>query len=113
MEPVSCAGCQALQRRLRDLQAENERLHRRLRDAVRTRTRPLTPAEEQLRARVKELAHERAEHDCRIQSLKLDAAALRADKTVLEREVKVLAQMFAVQAVGGKQVVWKQYSREW
>ena len=24
MQPVSCAGCQALQRRLRDLQAENE-----------------------------------------------------------------------------------------
>jgi transposase len=28
MEPVLCAGCQALQRRLRDLQAENERLRR-------------------------------------------------------------------------------------
>ena len=26
MQPASCAGCQALQRRLRDLQAENERL---------------------------------------------------------------------------------------
>ena len=25
MQPVSCAGCQALQRRLRDLQAENDR----------------------------------------------------------------------------------------
>ena len=28
MQPVSCAGCEALQRRLRDLQAENERVRR-------------------------------------------------------------------------------------
>lgn len=35
MEPVSCAGCQALQRRLRDLQAENERLRRQLDEATR------------------------------------------------------------------------------
>jgi hypothetical protein len=30
MQPVSCVGCQALQRRLHDLQAENERLRRQL-----------------------------------------------------------------------------------
>jgi hypothetical protein len=35
MEPVSCAGCQALQRRLRDLQAENQRLRRLLDEATR------------------------------------------------------------------------------
>ena len=32
MQPVSCAGCRALQRRLDDLQAENERLRRELTD---------------------------------------------------------------------------------
>ena len=35
MEPVRCANCQALQRRLRDLQAENERLRRLLDEATR------------------------------------------------------------------------------
>jgi transposase len=35
MQPVSCTGCQALQRRLRDLQAENERLRRQLDEATR------------------------------------------------------------------------------
>jgi transposase len=34
MQPVSCAGCQALQRRLDDLQAENERLRRQLGEAA-------------------------------------------------------------------------------
>src|SRR5262249_3300560 len=35
MQPVACAGCQALQRRLPDLQAENERLCRQLDEATR------------------------------------------------------------------------------
>jgi hypothetical protein len=35
MQPVSCADCQALQRRLRDLQTENERLRRQLDEATR------------------------------------------------------------------------------
>jgi hypothetical protein len=35
MQPVPCAGCQALQRRLRDLQGENERLRRQLDEAIR------------------------------------------------------------------------------
>jgi hypothetical protein len=35
MQPVPCAGCQALQRRLRDLQAQNERLRRQLDEATR------------------------------------------------------------------------------
>ena len=35
MQSVSCTGCQALQRRLRDLQAENERLRRQLDAATR------------------------------------------------------------------------------
>ncbi len=39
MQPVPCAGCQALQRRLRDLQAENERLRRQLGEATRARKR--------------------------------------------------------------------------
>jgi transposase len=34
MQPVSCAGCKAFQRRLDDLQAENERLRRQLDEAT-------------------------------------------------------------------------------
>jgi transposase len=43
MQPVSCAGCQALQRRLRDLQAENERLRRQLDEATRAGKRQAAP----------------------------------------------------------------------
>jgi transposase len=43
MQSVSCAGCQALQRRLRDLQAENERLHRQLDEAPRAGKRQAAP----------------------------------------------------------------------
>jgi transposase len=43
MRPVSCAGCQALQRRLHDLHAENERLRRQLDEATRTRKRQAAP----------------------------------------------------------------------
>jgi transposase len=43
MQPVLCAGCQALQRRLRDLQAENERLRRELDEATRARKRQAAP----------------------------------------------------------------------
>ena len=43
MEPVSCAGCQALQRRLSDLQAENERLRRQLAEATRAGKRQAAP----------------------------------------------------------------------
>ena len=43
MPPVSCAGCQALQRRLRDLQAENDRLRRQLEDATRAGKRQAAP----------------------------------------------------------------------
>jgi hypothetical protein len=39
MQPVSCAGCQALQRRLHDLKAENERLRRQLDEATRATLR--------------------------------------------------------------------------
>jgi len=39
MQPLSCAGCQALQRRLRNLQAENERLRRQLDEATRAAKR--------------------------------------------------------------------------
>ena len=43
MQPVSCAGCQALQRRLDDLQAENERLRRQLDEATRAGKRQAAP----------------------------------------------------------------------
>ena len=43
MQPVSCAGCQALQRRLRELQAENDRLRRQLDEATRAGTRQAAP----------------------------------------------------------------------
>src|SRR5437763_2551285 len=43
MQPVPCAGCQALQRRLHDLQAENERLRRQLDEATRARKRQAAP----------------------------------------------------------------------
>jgi transposase len=43
MQPVSCAGCQALQRRLRDLQAENERLRRQLDESTRAGKRQAAP----------------------------------------------------------------------
>src|SRR5262245_6274665 len=43
MQPVSCAGCQALERRLYDLQAENERLRRQLDEATRAGKRQAAP----------------------------------------------------------------------
>src|SRR5262245_22356309 len=43
MQLVSCVGCQALQRRLRDLQAENERLRRQLDAATRAGQRQAAP----------------------------------------------------------------------
>jgi hypothetical protein len=43
MQPVSCTGCQALQRRVNDLQAENERLRRQLNEATRARKRQAAP----------------------------------------------------------------------
>ena len=43
MQPVPCAGCQALQRRLHDLQAENERLRRQVDEATRARKRQAAP----------------------------------------------------------------------
>jgi transposase len=43
MQPVSCAGCQALQQRLRDLQAENERLRQQLDEATRAGKRQAAP----------------------------------------------------------------------
>src|SRR5919199_395359 len=43
MQPVSCAGCQALRRRLRDLHAENERLRRQLDEATRAGKRQAAP----------------------------------------------------------------------
>src|SRR5262245_45892553 len=43
MQPVSCAGCRALQQRLHDLQAENERLRRRLDEATRAGKRQAAP----------------------------------------------------------------------
>jgi transposase len=43
MQPVSCAGCQALQQRVRDLQAENERLRRQLDEAARAGKRQAAP----------------------------------------------------------------------
>jgi transposase len=43
MQPLSCAGCQALQRHLQDLQAEYERLRRRLDEATRAGKRQAAP----------------------------------------------------------------------
>src|SRR6516164_5017283 len=43
MPPASCPGCQALQRCIRDLQAENERLRRQLDEATRARKRQAAP----------------------------------------------------------------------
>jgi transposase len=43
MPPVSCAGCQAIRRRLNDLQAENERLRRQLDEATRAGKRQAAP----------------------------------------------------------------------
>jgi transposase len=43
MQLLSCAGCQALQRRLDDLQAENERLRRQLDEATRAGKRQAAP----------------------------------------------------------------------
>ena len=43
MQPVSCAGCQSLQRRVHDLQAENERLRRQLDEATRAGKRQAAP----------------------------------------------------------------------
>ena len=43
MEPVRCAGCQALQRRVHDLQAENQRLRGQLDEALRAGKRQAAP----------------------------------------------------------------------
>jgi transposase len=43
MEPVRCANCQSLQRRVHDLQAENEQLRRQLDDALRAGKRQAAP----------------------------------------------------------------------
>ena len=43
MQPFFCAGCQALQRRLRELQAENDRLRRQLDEALRAGKRQAGP----------------------------------------------------------------------
>src|SRR6516164_1267411 len=43
MQPVPCARCQALQRGLDDLQAENERLRHQLDEASRARKRQAAP----------------------------------------------------------------------
>ena len=43
MKPVRCASCQALQRRVHDLQAENERLRRQLDAALRAGKRQAAP----------------------------------------------------------------------
>jgi transposase len=43
MEAVRCANCQALQRRVRDLEAENERLRRQLDEATRAGKRQAAP----------------------------------------------------------------------
>src|SRR6516165_5797459 len=43
MPPVTCAGCQALRRRLRNLLAENERLRRQLDEATRAGKRQAAP----------------------------------------------------------------------
>src|SRR5262245_60974353 len=43
MQPVSCANCQSLQRRVYDLQAENERLRRQLDAALRAGKRQAGP----------------------------------------------------------------------
>ena len=43
MESVQCANCQTLQRRVHDLQAENERLRRQLDAALRAGKRQAGP----------------------------------------------------------------------
>jgi transposase len=43
MQPVPCPGCQALERRLHDLQAENDRLRSQLDEATRARKRQAAP----------------------------------------------------------------------
>src|SRR5918911_637541 len=43
MQPVRCANCQSLQRRVHDLQAENERLRRQLDEATRAGKRQAAP----------------------------------------------------------------------
>jgi transposase len=43
MEPVRCANCQSLQRQVRDLRAENERLRRQLDEATRAGKRQAAP----------------------------------------------------------------------
>jgi transposase len=43
MQPVSCPGCQALQRSVRELQVENERLRRQLDEANRAGKRQAAP----------------------------------------------------------------------
>src|SRR5262249_1979882 len=43
MEPVRCVNCQSLQRQVRDLQAENERLRRQLDEALRAGKRQAGP----------------------------------------------------------------------
>ena len=43
MQPVPCAGCHALQRRVHDLQAENDRLRRQLDEATRAAKRQAAP----------------------------------------------------------------------
>jgi transposase len=43
MEPVRCSGCQALQRRIHDLQAENQRLRGQLDEALRAGKRQAAP----------------------------------------------------------------------
>ena len=43
MQPISCAGCQTLQRRVHDLQAENGQLRRQLAEATCAGKRQVAP----------------------------------------------------------------------